>query len=71
MDHAPRCSYFPFSRGPRMCIGDAFAMLEARLVLATVMQRVRLSLVPGYRAVPQPTITLRPKDGMPMTLASC
>jgi len=54
-------AYMPFSMGPRKCIGDMFATMEARLVLATVLQRVQLSLVPGARVVPEPTITLRPR----------
>lgn len=64
----PRFAYFPFGGGPRQCIGNAFAMMEAHLVLATVAQRYSLHLVPGYRVEPQVQLTLRPRSGLPMTL---
>jgi cytochrome P450 len=60
----PRCAYFPFGGGPRVCIGNGFAMAEAVLVLATVAQRFRLSLEPGFTVTPQPFVTLRPKHGV-------
>ena len=60
----PRFAYFPFGGGPRQCIGNAFAMMEATLVLATILRRVRLELVPGQNVVPAPQITLRPKNGL-------
>ena len=66
----PRFAYFPFGGGPRQCIGAAFAMTEARLVLATVAQRFRMELVPGQRVEPYASITLRPKEGIRMTLAA-
>jgi cytochrome P450 len=64
----PRFAYFPFGGGSRMCIGQAFAMMEAKLLLAAVAQRFRLDLTPGQTIVPQPSITLRPKHGVKMTL---
>ncbi|HUB08216.1 MAG TPA: cytochrome P450 [Myxococcales bacterium] len=57
-------AYAPFSLGPRKCIGESFAMLEARLLLTTLLRRARLELVPGKKVVPEPTVTLRPKDGL-------
>jgi cytochrome P450 len=66
----PRFAYFPFGGGPRQCIGAGFAMTEARLVLATVAQRFRMELVPGQRVEPYASITLRPKEGIRMTLAA-
>ncbi len=62
-------AYMPFSGGPRICIGNAFAMMEAVLILATVAQRFDLNLVPGAKIVPEPLITLRPQFGVPVTLS--
>ncbi|MBI3549139.1 MAG: cytochrome P450 [Elusimicrobia bacterium] len=67
MKSLPRFAYFPFGGGPRQCIGNEFAMMEAMLILATVLQRYTLHLIPGKTAEPEPVITLRPKGGMPMT----
>jgi cytochrome P450 len=64
----PKLAHVPFGAGARACIGKVFAMLEGRLLLATLAQRWRLSLVEGHRVVPKPRITLIPKYGMPMTL---
>jgi len=66
----PRFAYFPFGGGPRQCIGNSFAQMEAALILATIAQRFRLRLVPGHPVVPMPTITLRPKHGIRVTLES-
>jgi cytochrome P450 len=63
-----RFAYLPFGGGPRLCIGNAFAMMEAQIILAMVVQRHRLALVPGRPVVAEPVITLRPKHGLPMTL---
>ena len=63
----PRYAYFPFGGGPRVCIGNAFAMMEACLVLATVAQRYRLELDAGQEIVPEPEITMRTRDGLHMT----
>jgi cytochrome P450 len=64
----PRFSFFPFGGGPHLCIGNAFAMLEAQILLATLAQKFRLDLVPGLPVVPEPLITLRPRGGMRMTV---
>jgi cytochrome P450 len=64
----PRFAYFPFGGGPRQCIGNAFAMMEAVLILATVAQRFRLVLVPGERVAPTPYVTLRPEPGLRVLL---
>ena len=64
----PQFSYFPFGGGPRVCIGEHFAKMEEMLVLVTIAQRFRLSLVPGQTIVPEPKMTLRPKHGIMMTV---
>jgi cytochrome P450 len=65
----PRFAYFPFGGGPRVCIGNRFAMMEAVLLLACIVRRFRLELDPQCRLVPFPSITLRPANGVRMTLA--
>ena len=67
-DRLPPGAYFPFGDGPRRCIGQGFAMLESALVIAAVAQRFRFRLIPGRAAVPEPLVTLRPKQGIWMTL---
>jgi cytochrome P450 len=62
----PTYAYFPFGGGQRLCIGRPFAMLEGALVLATVARRFRLRPVDGYAPVPVPSLTLRPRNGLPM-----
>jgi len=63
-----RFAYLPFGGGPRVCIGMALAMAEAQLILATIAQRFRLRLVPDQKIVLQHRITMRPRDGIQMTL---
>jgi cytochrome P450 len=63
-----RYSYFPFSGGPRGCVGFPFAMIEMHLVLATILQRFRLSLAPGYPVEHESAISLRQKYGAQMML---
>jgi cytochrome P450 len=63
----PRFSYIPFGAGQRICIGAAFAMTEAILILAMVAQCYRLRLKAAHPIEPQGLITLRPRYGMPMT----
>ena len=60
----PKYAYFPFGGGPRRCIGDQFAMMEATLILATIARRYRMKLVPGHPIVYWPSITLRPRHGV-------
>ena len=58
----PHLAYFPFSAGPRRCIGDRFAMLEARLILAMVYQHFHLELASDRNIEVIPTVTSRPKE---------
>ena len=66
----PRFAYFPFGGGPRQCIGNAFAMMEATLILSTIAQKYRLRLVPDHPVVPLASITLRPRYGVRVMLES-
>ena len=63
----PRYAYFPFSGGPRQCIGNNFATMEATLILATVARRYKFTLAPGHPVEPEPSFTLRSRYGMRMT----
>jgi cytochrome P450 len=60
----PQCAYMPFGAGPRVCIGNHFALLQGPLVLAALTQRVTFSLVPDQQIVPDFKLTLRPKYGL-------
>ncbi len=62
----PTFAYFPFGGGPRKCIGDTFALVEATLVLATLARRFDVELPVGANPIAEPVITLRPKDGLRM-----
>lgn len=62
----PRYAYFPFGGGPRLCIGYAFATMEATLLLATIGQRFRLELPPGPPVAMAMIPTLRPQGGLRM-----
>lgn len=64
----PRFAYIPFGGGPRLCIGDSFARVEAQLVLAATAQRYRLHLEPGASVEAEPMVTLRPKNGLKMKI---
>jgi len=62
-----RFAYFPFGGGPRLCIGQHFALLEAQLLLATWVRKWRLDLVPGHPVEIEPLVTLRPRYGLKVT----
>jgi cytochrome P450 len=66
----PRYAYFPFGGGPRLCIGNGFAQMEAVLLLATIARQYRLRLVPGIAVKPVPTMTLRPDRGLRMVVSA-
>ena len=64
----PRYAYLPFGGGPRICIGAAFATIEATVILATLIRAFRLTALPGHRPKPVARITLRPSGGMPLLI---
>jgi cytochrome P450 len=61
-------SYFPFGGGPRLCIGNNFAMMEAQVIVATILRHFRLKKAQDTAPVMEPLITLRPKGGIKMRL---
>ena len=64
----PRHHYLPFGAGPRVCIGSHFALLEAQLCLATMIQRAQLRPLATH-VLPEPLVTLRPRGGLPTRVA--
>lgn len=65
----PKFAFCPFGGGSRKCIGDQFAWMEATLMLATIARQWQVRVDPKHPAVPDPRITLRPRDGMPVRLS--
>jgi cytochrome P450 len=59
-----RYVYFPFGGGPRLCIGNNFAILEMQIILIHLYRNYKFRLKEGFRVEPEPMITLRPRDGM-------
>ena len=64
----PRYAYYPFGGGPRLCIGMGFALLEAQIILAAVLKRYRLELLPDQKIELALWATLRPRYGIQMRL---
>lgn len=67
-EHVRRYAYLPFGAGPRICLGAAFALQEAGILLASIVSRFVLQLAPGTNVEPLLRITLRPRGGLPMTI---
>ena len=67
-DRLPAGAYFPFGDGPRRCIGQNFALMEVVLVMATIAQKFQFRLAPGQNIVPDPLVTLRPRNGIRMRI---
>jgi cytochrome P450 len=59
-------AYFPFGGGPRLCIGNSFAMMEMQLVIATLAQRFKFRRTEQSEIIKDPLITMRPKNGIKM-----
>jgi cytochrome P450 len=64
----PRFAYLPFGAGPRICVGNTFALQEATLVIAQVTRRFRLRLTEDAEVMPVARMTLRPGNGLPMRI---
>jgi cytochrome P450 len=62
----PRGAWLPFGGGPRVCIGNHFALMEGHVLLATLAQRVRFEPLYTGDIAPEPLVTLRPRGGVPM-----
>jgi len=66
----PRFAYLPFSGGPRLCIGNEFALMEAQLIVAMTLQRYRVRRAGDVRVEPEVRLTLRPRGGLHVKLAA-
>ncbi|TGK06989.1 cytochrome P450 [Leptospira semungkisensis] len=66
----PKYAYIPFGGGPRICIGNIFALTEATLVIALIAKAYKFELVPKHPVVMEPLVTLRPKHGIRFNIVS-
>ena len=66
----PRFAYLPFSGGPRLCIGSEFALFEAQVIVAMIMQRHQVGLAVEREIEPEMALTTRPRGGVAVRLAA-
>jgi cytochrome P450 len=64
----PKFAYFPFGGGPRVCIGEPFAELEAPIIISTLARRWKMRVADGFEPEAEALTTLRFKNGLPMVL---
>jgi cytochrome P450 len=62
----PHGAYLPFGAGPRVCIGNTFALMEMQMIVPTILQQYRLDVMPSPPVAPKATFTLRPMYGVPV-----
>jgi cytochrome P450 len=70
LKNSQRFAYFPFSDGPRSCLGERFAILESMIAISGILGRFDLQLLPGQVVEPEPMITLRPRGPLLMRLTA-